>query len=61
MGLLEELAEFKEIMKERGLKGTVSSTVYGYVYNQPLFTENIGKDFEEAKENLRQLEVPQMG
>lgn len=59
MGLLEELAEFKAIIQERGLSGSVSSTVYGYVYNQPLFTENIGKDFEEAKANLRTLDIPQ--
>lgn len=59
MGLLEELAEFKAIIKERGLTGSVSSTVFGYVYNQPMFTENIGKDFEEAKETLKTLEVPQ--
>lgn len=59
MGLLEELQAFKEIIKERGLKGTVSSTVYGYVYNQPLFTESLGKDFEEALETLKNLDVPQ--
>lgn len=60
MGLLEELAEFKAIIKERGLAGSVSSTTYGYVYNQPFFTENIGKDFEDAKENLRNLDIPKM-
>ncbi len=58
MGLLEEIAEFKAIIKERGLAGTVSSTTFGYVYNQPFFTENIGEDFEEAKENLRKLDIP---
>jgi len=58
MGLLEELAEFKTIIKDRGLIGSVSSTIYGYVYNQVMFTENLGKDFEEAKENLKNLEVP---
>ena len=58
MGLLEEIAEFKAIIKERGLTGTVSSTTFGYVYNQPFFTENIGEDFEEAKENLRKLDIP---
>jgi|LGVE01.1.fsa_nt_gb hypothetical protein len=58
MGLLEEIAEFKVIIKERGLTGAVSSTTYGYVYNQPFFTENIGEDFEEAKENLRKLDIP---
>lgn len=57
MGLLEEIAEFKELVKELGLSGTVSSTTYGYVYNQPFFTENIGTDFEKAKENLRNLEI----
>lgn len=57
MGILEELSEFKEIIKERGLTGSVSSTTFGYVYNQPFFTENIGKDFEEAKENLRKLVI----
>ncbi len=57
MGLLEEIAEFKKIVKELGLSGTVSSTTFGYVYNQPFFTENIGTDFEEAKENLRKLEI----
>ena len=59
MGLLETLNEFKEIIKERDLKGTVSSTVHGYVYNQMMFTENLGKDEEEAKENLRNLKVPE--
>lgn len=58
MGLLEELAEFKEIVKELGVKGSVSKTIHGYVYNQPLYTENIGKDFEAAKENLRKLDIP---
>jgi hypothetical protein len=58
MGLLEEIAEFKEIIKELGLKGSVSSTIYGYVYNQPLFTENLGKDFEEAKVKLKELDIP---
>ncbi len=55
MGLLEELAEFKVIIKEFGKSGTVSSTVHGYVYNEPFITENLSKDFEEAKENLRVL------
>lgn len=55
MGLLEEIAEFKEILKEIGLEGTVSSTVYGYVYNEVMRTENLGTDFEEAKANLRNL------
>jgi hypothetical protein len=59
MGLLETLNEFKAIIKERGLKGSVSSTVYGYVYNQTMFTENLGKDEEVAKENLRNLEIPE--
>ncbi|MBN2795756.1 MAG: hypothetical protein JXR88_10145 [Clostridia bacterium] len=58
MGLLEELQAFKDVIKERGLKGTVSSTVYGYVYNQPLFTESLGEDFEEALEMLKKLDVP---
>ncbi len=57
MELLEQLAEFKTIIKERGLTGNVSSTTFGYVYNQPFFTENIGKDFEEAKENLKKLVI----
>lgn len=57
MGLLEELAEFKEIIKELGLTGSVSKTIHGYVYNQPLYTENIGKDFEAAKEKLRNLDI----
>lgn len=58
MGLLEELADFKAICEEKGLTGSVSSTTFGYVYNQPFFTENLGKEFEEAKENLRKLETP---
>lgn len=58
MGLLEEIAEFKGIVKELDLKGSVSSTIYGYVYNQLMFTENLGKDFEAAKENLRKLDIP---
>lgn len=58
MGLLEELADFKAICEEKGLVGSVSSTTFGYVYNQPFFTENLGKEFEEAKENLRKLEIP---
>lgn len=58
MGLLEEIAEFKAIIKELGVAGSISSTVYGYVYNQPMFTENLGKDFEEAKANLRKLDIP---
>ena len=58
MGLLEELAEFKAICKEKELSGSVSSTTFGYVYNQPFFTENLGKEFEEAKENLKKLEIP---
>lgn len=59
MGLLEELAAFKEVIKDRGLKGTVSSTIYGYVYNQPLFTENLGEDFETALKALKTLEIPE--
>lgn len=55
MGLLEEIAEFKEIVKELNRTGTVSSTLYGYVYNEPFLTENIGTDFEEAKVNLKRL------
>lgn len=55
MGLLDEIAEFKEIVKELNLKGSVSSTVYGYVYNEPFFTENLGEDFEEAKLKLREI------
>lgn len=55
MGLLEEIAEFKEIVKELNRTGTVSSTLYGYVYNEPFLTENIGKDFEKAKVNLKKL------
>lgn len=55
MGLLEELAEFKAIMKELGLEGTVSNTVYGYVYNESFTTERLGEGFEEAKEKLREI------
>lgn len=55
MGLLEELAEFKKIMAEIGLEGTVSNTVYGYVYNESFTTERLGEDFEEAKKALRAL------
>lgn len=55
MGLLEEIAEFKEIIKELELKGTVSSTIHGYVYNEPFNTERLGKDFDEAKKNLREM------
>ena len=55
MGLLEEIAEFKELVKELELKGTISSTIYGYVYNEPFNTENLGKDFEEAKKKLKEL------
>lgn len=58
MGLLEELAEFKAVIKDRGLSGSVSSTTYGYVYNQPFFTENLGEDFSEALEKLKSLEIP---
>lgn len=58
MGLLEELAEFKEVVKALGVTGTVSKTIHGYVYNQPLYTENLGKDFEVAKENLKKLDIP---
>ncbi|MCH4890957.1 hypothetical protein EZV73_25490 [Acidaminobacter sp. JC074] len=59
MGLLEELAAFKEIIADRGLKGSVSKTTFGYVYNQPFFTENMGEDFEEALEKLKTLEIPE--
>jgi hypothetical protein len=58
MGLLEELAEFKAVIKERGLSGSVSSTTYGYVYNQPFFTENLGENFDEALEKLKSLDIP---
>ena len=58
MGLLEELAAFKEIIAERGLSGSVSSTIYGYVYNQPFLTENLGKDLEPALKALKNLEIP---
>jgi len=57
MELLEQLAEFKKIIKDRGLAGSVSSTTFGYVYNQPFFTENIGKEFEEAIEKLKTLVI----
>ncbi len=58
MGLLEELAAFKEIIAERGLEGSVSKTTFGFVYNQPFYTENIGEEFEDALENLRKLDIP---
>lgn len=57
MGLLEDLAELKAIVKEKGLSGTISSTTFGYVYNQPFFTENLGEEIEEAKEKLKNLEI----
>lgn len=57
MELLDQLAEFKKIIKDRSLAGSVSATTFGYVYNQPFFTENIGKEFEEAKENLKTLVI----
>lgn len=56
MGLLEEIAEFKALLKELGLEGTVSSTVNGYVYNEVMRTENLGFDFEGAKEALKNLQ-----
>jgi len=53
MGLLEEIAEFKALVKELELQGSVASTINGYVYNEIFETENLGKEFEEAKEALK--------
>ena len=53
MGLLEEIAEFKALVKELGLAGSVASTINGYVYNEFFETENLGKEFEGAKDALR--------
>lgn len=55
MGLLEELAELKQIIAECGLQGSISKTVYGYVYNEAFKTERLGEGLEEAKEALRKL------
>lgn len=55
MGLIDELNEFKSIIEELKLKGSISSTIYGYVYNETFKTERLGEDFEAAKLKLRQL------